>query len=163
MRGIRIRVGADGEVVVTKPVRVSMLYVKMLVERRRDWILEKVAEMQKKPKKLLAHFSVKEFKENKERARVLVHEKLLVLNKMYGYDVGRVSIRNQKTRWGSCSGKKNLSFNYKIVFLPDVLQEYLIVHELCHLREMNHSKKFWDLVALQIPDHKTHRSQLKLY
>lgn len=62
-------------------------------------------------------------------------------------------IKNTKTKWGSCSSKKNLNFSYKIALLDPELQDYLIVHEMCHLAEMNHGKGFWDLVAQQIPHH----------
>ncbi|MCX6757695.1 MAG: M48 family metallopeptidase [Candidatus Nomurabacteria bacterium] len=162
-RGVRISVHMDGSVVVTKSLHVSARAVEELVEKRKDWILEKIAEMAKRPKKILAHFSVKEYKEFKELARVLVNERLKVLNQKYKFEIGSIAIRNQKTRWGSCSGKKNLNFNYKLFFLPPELADYIIVHELCHLKEMNHSKRFWDLVALQVPDHKEKRRQVHLY
>ena len=63
----------------------------------------------------------------------------------------RISIRNQRSRWGSCSSRKNLNFNYKIIDLAPELQDYIIVHELCHLKELHHGKAFWDLMKLTIP------------
>ena len=63
-----------------------------------------------------------------------------------------VSIRNQRRRWGSCSSKKNLNFNYRILTLSPELRDYIIVHELCHLKELHHGKTFWDLVERIIPD-----------
>ena len=162
-RGVRISVSAGGEVVVTRSPRISVAQVESLVEKRADWIREKISEMEKRPKKILAHFSVKEYKEFKEKAREQVTERIQILNQKYKFEIGSIAIRNQKTRWGSCSGKKNLNFNYKIFFLPPELADYIIVHELCHLREMNHSKRFWDLVALQVPNHKECRKQIQLY
>src|SRR3989339_1317391 len=88
---------------------------------------------------------------NKEYARAFVHNRLQVLNQHYRFDYKRVSIRNQKTRWGSCSKRGNLNFNYRIVSLPIHLADYVIVHELCHLEEFNHSQNFWNLVARAIP------------
>jgi len=82
-------------------------------------------------------------------------------NAMYGLRCNRITIRNQKTRWGSCSRKGNLNFNYKIALLPQRLADYIIVHELCHLGEFNHSRKFWALVAQTMPDHVDLRKELK--
>jgi predicted metal-dependent hydrolase len=97
----------------------------------------------------------------KEEARKLVMEKIEVFNKIYSFKFGRVAIRNTKSRWGSCSGKKNLNFSYRILFLPEPLADYLIVHELCHLGEFHHSQKFWNLVAVAIPDYKRVRKELR--
>ncbi len=162
-KSIRISVNGNGEVVVTMPYRLPKYFAERFVESKRDWINEKVGEMKNKPQKLLAHYSAKDFKEHKERARELVNERIEHFNKFYNLDFKNIVIRNQKTRWGSCSGKKNLNFNYKIIFLPSELADYLIVHELCHLAQMNHGPKFWSLVAEQIPEYKERRKQLCLY
>jgi len=100
---------------------------------------------------------------NKERAREIVRQKLNNFNNTYGFTYNRVSIKNQRTKWGSCSSKGNLNFNYKIVFLPEHLANYLIVHELCHLKELNHSKSFWLLVEKTIPDYKKCKKELKAF
>jgi len=97
----------------------------------------------------------KHYAEHKEAARVLCHARLEHYNQHYQLQYNRVAIRNTRSRWGSCSSKKNLNFNYRILFLEPELQDYLIVHELCHLQEMNHAPQFWALVAEQIPDYKT--------
>ena len=103
----------------------------------------------------------KHYADHKEAARVLCHERLEHFNQFYNLSYNRVAIRNTRSRWGSCSSKKNLNFNYRILFLPPELQDYLIVHELCHLQEMNHAKPFWDLVALQSPDYKLRVKELR--
>ena len=74
-----------------------------------------------------------------------------------------VRIKNVKTIWGSCSSKKNLKFNFKLFFLPEALIDYVFVHELAHLKHMNHSKAFWSEVEKQIPDYKKRREELKRY
>jgi predicted metal-dependent hydrolase len=107
-------------------------------------------------------FTRRDYLANKEAARFAIHKKLESFNAFYNHPYRGVSIRNQKTRWGSCSSRGNLNFNVKIVFLPESLQDYLIVHELCHLKELNHSKRFWDLVAQTIPDHIARRQQLRV-
>lgn len=97
----------------------------------------------------------------KKDAEILVKERLEYFNQFYNYKWGRVAIRNQKTRWGSCSKKGNLNFNYKIVLLNPSQADYIIVHELCHLKEFNHSGRFWDLVAKAVPDYKVVRHSLR--
>ena len=105
----------------------------------------------------------RDYEAHKERARVLVHQKLKVWNAHYQHHYKRVAIRNQKSRWGSCSTKGNLNFHYRILMLPEALQDYIIVHELCHLAIFNHSKQFWDLVAQTIPDHAQRRRELRAH
>lgn len=112
-------------------------------------------------KKILNTRSTKEYLEYKKKALVVVERRLKYFNEIYHYSYTRISIRNQKTRWGSCSKRGTLSFNYKIAFLPEYLADYIIVHELCHLKEMNHSKRFWDLVAKTMPDHRARRRELR--
>lgn len=81
--------------------------------------------------------------------------------KMYDVEFKRIVIGAQKSRWGSCSSSGTLSFNYKIAALPERLARYIIVHEICHLKEMNHSKKFWGLVELAVPEHREVRKELR--
>ena len=108
-----------------------------------------------------------QYLQHKERARVLVLARLEYFSALYrdvhgcNFTVGKVSIRNQTTRWGSCSSKGNLNFNYKIALLPEQLSDYIVVHELCHLGQFNHSQKFWDLVALALPDYAQRVTELK--
>jgi len=100
-------------------------------------------------------------KQNRETARILVENKISYFNKFYKFNINRIAIKNQRRRWGSCSSKANLNFNYKIIFLESQFADYLIVHELCHLKEFNHSKKFWNLVEKTIPDYKTINQRLR--
>lgn len=100
-------------------------------------------------------------KENREMARIFVENRLSVINKFYNFKINRIAIKNTKSRWGSCSSKGNLNFNYKIIYLKPKLADYLIVHELCHLGELNHSKRFWNLVAKIIPDYVTINKELR--
>lgn len=98
-----------------------------------------------------------------ETARALVATKLIEWNTLYQFSYGRVFIKNQKTRWGSCSSKRNLNFNYKIIHLPPHLVDYLIVHELCHLEQMNHGPMFWALVARALPNYAELRAELHAF
>jgi hypothetical protein len=103
----------------------------------------------------------KDYPKLKKTALELAQKKVLQFNQWYNLPYRRISIRNQKTRWGSCSKAGNLNYNYKIALLPEKLADYIIVHELCHLKEFNHSRKFWDLVAQTLPDYKERRKEIK--
>ena len=81
----------------------------------------------------------------------------------YGVVCGRVSVRDQRSRWGSCSSAGNLNFNYKLAVVPEHIADYVIVHELCHCKEFNHSPRFWKLVEQTIPNHKEIRKQLRSF
>jgi predicted metal-dependent hydrolase len=105
--------------------------------------------------------SRRDYVKYKEQARVLVHARLAHLNTHYGFVWGRVAIRNQKSRWGSCSKRGNLNFSYRIALIAPELADYIIVHELCHLGEFNHSPRFWALVARTIPQHRALRKRLR--
>lgn len=98
---------------------------------------------------------------HKEQARNLVAGRLAHFNEHYRLKINKVFIKNQKSRWGSCSSNGNLNFNYKIALLPPDTADYIIVHELCHLGEFNHSPEFWALVAETVPDWRKLRKQLK--
>ncbi|MCU0680470.1 MAG: M48 family metallopeptidase, partial [Planctomycetes bacterium] len=98
---------------------------------------------------------------NKEKARSFIEQKVIEFCAFYNFSVPKISIKNQGTRWGSCSSKGNINFNYKILFMPKEMSDYIIVHELCHLKELNHSKNFWNLVAKFIPDYQKIRQDLK--
>ena len=97
----------------------------------------------------------------KKEAGILAKERLEYFNTIYNFKYNRITIRNQKTRWGSCSKKGNLNFSYKIALLSPKIADYIIVHELCHIGEFNHSKNFWNLVEKTMPDYKELRGSLR--
>ena len=99
--------------------------------------------------------------QQREQARIFVENRISYFNKFYKFEINRIAIKNTSTRWGSCSSKHNLNFNYKIIYLKPELADYLIVHELCHLGEFNHSKKFKALVAKTIPNYAKINKELK--
>jgi predicted metal-dependent hydrolase len=107
--------------------------------------------------------SRREYLGYKELTRRLVYSRLAFFNQHYQLAWRRVAIRDQVSRWGSCSSRKNLNFNYRLGFLPLELVDYVVVHELCHLVEMNHGAGFWALVAEAIPDWRERRLALKGY
>mgnify|MGYP001004418732 FL=1 len=103
----------------------------------------------------------KHYVEHKESTRELIHARLEYWNQFYNFQYNRVAIRNQRRCWGSCTSLRNLNFSYKILFLPTHLQDYIIVHELCHLEELNHGRGFWALVEQQVPEYKAYMKELR--
>ena len=96
-----------------------------------------------------------------EMALVRIRERLEVYAPRIGVSYGRVTVRNQRTRWGSCSAKGNLNFNWRLILAPEKFLEYVVIHELCHRREFNHSARFWDLVQRQMRDYQVWKDYLK--
>lgn len=109
-----------------------------------------------KPKRVSA-----DYVKHKEVARTLIVQRVNIWAPALGVNLKRLAIRNQKSRWGSCSARGNLNFNYKLLFLPACLRDYIIVHELCHLKELNHSRAFWSLVEVEIPDYRERMIKLR--
>lgn len=103
----------------------------------------------------------KHYVAHKELAREIILDRLAYWNQQYNFAFKRVAIRNQKTCWGSCSDKGNLNFNYKLIFLPSHLMDYVIVHELCHLQILNHGRGFWNLVRETLPDYEQRILELR--
>jgi predicted metal-dependent hydrolase len=96
----------------------------------------------------------------RRRARQALPPLLERVSRQTGLAYNRVSIRSQKTRWGSCSSRGNISLNDQLLFLPAAAVEYLMVHELCHTRHLNHSKAFWTLVQIHCPGYQAHEKLL---
>jgi predicted metal-dependent hydrolase len=121
-----------------------------------------MAEMEKYNKNILSSSVGKgDLEKYKNQALSLVTERLNYFNQFYNFTYGTIRIRNQKTRWGSCSKRGNLSFNYKIALLSPELADYIIVHELCHIGQFNHSQNFWNLVGRVLPNYQALRHALK--
>jgi predicted metal-dependent hydrolase len=160
-KGVRLSVSGERALIVTAPRWVPNYFIERAVREKEAWILKTFsyfAGLPKTPSRADRRFL---YEKHKEAARDLVVRRLEYFNRFYGLSWDRISIRDQKTRWGSCSKKKNLNFHYKLALVPEELADYVVVHELCHLKEFNHSKKFWELVARTIPDHQEKRGRLR--
>ena len=122
--------------------------------------LEKVEE-RRKELKTIEKLSMTEIHKLADLALKVISVKVKQYAGLMNVQYGRITIRNQKTRWGSCSSKGNLNFNCLLMLAPDEVVDYVVIHELCHLIEMNHSKAFWKQVEQMMPDYKKHRKWLK--
>ena len=160
-KGVRLIIHRDGRLVATAPGRVSLRTIEDFFNHKSAWILEKLAIFSALPGGTTPENVRGEYREYKEQARALAHDRLRYFNAHYGFTYGRISVKAQKTLWGSCSRQGNLNFNYKIAIIPPALADYIVVHELCHLKELNHSPRFWSLVAETIPDYAVCRRELR--
>jgi len=158
----RLTVYADRGLVVTVPKRnYDPRLLNQFIRKHSDWILSKISYYSEMKERLGIGDREKEYRERRKEARELVMSRINYFCSLYDFPVGRVTIKNQRTRWGSCSGRRNLNFNYRVVLLSPELADYVIFHELCHLVEFNHSMDFWNLVAREIPDYRKLREELK--
>ena len=159
-RGIRLSISCNGEIKVTAPYFLTDNLIEKFIFEKAKWILSKLDYLKRQD---LIFIKSGRFLKHKEEAYMFAKERIEYLNSFYGFKYNKINIRNQKSRWGSCSKKNNLNFSYRIAFLPKETADYIIVHELCHLKEFNHSKDFWGLVSKSIPDYILKRKQLKRF
>lgn len=157
-----IQVRRDGSVVVRCPVWVSDGEAEHFARDHGEWILKHRQEVLRRQEEEVT-YTEEQVKEYRRHARWLLAQKTRQWARKMGVTYRTITIRQQATRWGSCSGKGNLSFNWKLVLLPEELMDYVVVHELAHRREMNHSPRFWKVVEEQLPDYRERRKQLRTY
>lgn len=161
VRYVRLAIEHDGSLILTAPLSYPIFMINRFLNSKISWIEKGLAKIRNNPSLMGIKHSPLQIKEYKKITRALVVERLKYFNQFYGFKLNRIAIRNQKSRWGSCSSDKNLNFNYRLCLLPADLADYIVVHELCHLAQMNHSQAFWQLVARTIPDHKNKEKLLK--
>lgn len=154
---------SDRTVVITLPQRLSFEAGLDLVQKNWSWVVERmvVVDQARELSPDIWTNDHRHYIKHRDEAKEQIRAKLEFWNGYYGFVYQRVSIRNQSSRWGSCSSRGNLNFNYKLIFLPEELFDYVVVHELCHLRELNHSQRFWALVAETLPAYREYRSRIK--
>lgn len=166
-RTISIEVTADCDVIVRAPYLTSRKEIARFIDDRADWINRTVRRMEKKRMQsgiatgtLLSDAQITELS---LQAKEAIPPKADYYAMLLGVDYGRITIRNQKTRWGSCSAKHNLNFNCLLLRAPEEILDYVVVHELCHIRHMDHSGDFWHEVEGILPDYKKRRKWLRDY
>lgn len=146
---------------VAVPFGVSFTSAEMFVRSKTGWLkkhLDKMALMEQEARALSKSKPV-----NQAVARQHLIERLNFLSQKHGFNYSRVFIKNQKTRWGSCSGKNNINLNINLIRLPHELIDYTILHELVHTRVKNHSRRFWDQMDKLVGDAKKLDSKLSEY
>lgn len=161
---IAIEVRQDLRVIVRAPKRASNREIMKFVEQKQDWIAKHLAYMQIRYEETRRakekQFTDDDIRKMKDEAKRVIPDRLKYYAGIMGVTFGKITIKNQKTRWGSCSSKGNLNFNCLLMLTPDKVRDYVVIHELCHLKQMNHSKMFWAEVEKVMPDYKVYRQWL---
>lgn len=160
---ISIEITKDAQVLVRAPRSMSKAEIQSFVESKSEWIEKNRKEVEKSlaTRKKQEIISLEQVKELAEKALEYIPQRVAHYAEIIGVTYGRITIRNQRTRWGSCSGKGNLNFNCLLMLMPKEIIDYVIVHELCHRKEMNHSTTFWKEVEKVLPDYYERRKWLK--
>lgn len=161
-KSISIKIRNSSLIEVHAPFGIEDKDIDAFVEKHGDWINAKLAEMKEAESALnsIDVASKAEFDEKIELAKKIIPEKCAYYADMIGVDYGRITLKAQKTLFGSCSAAGNLNFNIALMFAPEKVLDYVIIHELCHLKEMNHSVDFWHEVEKVMKDYKVERQWL---
>ena len=160
-RSMSLKVDLDGKITVRAPYRTPVQTADWFVEGHRDWIEVRL----KAGARIMAErpsYTDMERAEGRKQAAEVIKARCRYYAPVMGVSYGTVTIREQKTRWGSCSTKGNLNFNWKLVLMPPEILDYVVVHELAHRIQMNHSAAFWAEVGKILPDYKERRQWLKV-
>lgn len=163
-RSIGIEVDREGKVTVRAPYSCEKKRIDRFLLEKENWIRQKVKLQKENAMKRQEKREMPEAEKKYYRnlAREVLGARTGYYARKMGVTYGRISIREQKTRWGSCSSAGNLNFNWKLVLMPPELLDYVVVHELAHRKEMNHSPRFWAIVERELPDYCNRREKLKI-
>ena len=154
---VAVQIAGPNAVTVRAPRRMPQSEIDRFLTSHLDWIQKHLA-MQPAPQ---PRFTAEEIRALAQQALTDLPARAARFAPMVGVTYGRITIRNQKSKWGSCSSKGNLNFNCLLMLCPEYVRDYVVIHELCHRREMNHSAAFWTQVARVMPDYQRARDWLR--
>ena len=165
-KSMALQIKPDQTVYVRAPLKASDDDIKRFVDHHTSWLINKYNLMSVKQERTrvvglppwdqLSSYEKSQIKDK-------ISQKVRYYSSIMGVTIGRISIRNQKTRWGSCSSKGNVNFNYRLYYMEEDLMDYVVVHELAHRKHMNHSPAFWQEVARYCPDYMDRRRRLRTF
>ena len=162
---VAIQVNSDRSVTVRAPRSASEKDIEEILKKKKAWISKHIEKIKETKERFEAEPTEKLTREKvialAEEALKVIPERVEYFAKVIGVTYGKITVRNQKTRWGSCSSKGNLNFNCLLMLAPPEVLDYVVVHELCHRKQMNNSKAFWLEVEKVLPDYKEARKWLK--
>ncbi len=162
-KSISVSVQRENCVSVKAPYGVPDREIRQVLDEKKGWIfkqMERLARIEEECARS-GYLTAEELQRLADRALEVLPARVQWYAGRLGVSYGRITIRNQKTCWGSCSAKGNLNFNCLLMLAPPEVADYVVVHELCHRLEMNHSRRFWELVEGEMPDYRERRRWLK--
>ena len=160
---LAVQIRTDGTVIARAPLRMPKDRILCFLSEKASWIRMQQGKMQEREKmrqQARIHLDAAQEKELRERAKSVLAQRTAYFARQVGVTYGRITVRDQKTRWGSCSQTGNLNFNFRLILAPLEVLDYDVVHELCHRRQMNHSTQFWQEVAQVLPDYRKRKAWL---
>ena len=160
---LAVQIRTDGTVIARAPLRMPKDRILCFLSEKASWIRMQQGKMQEREKmrqQARIHLDAAQEKELRERAKSVLAQRTAYFARQVGVTYGRITVRDQKTRWGSCSQTGNLYFNFRLILAPLEVLDYVVVHELCHRRQMNHSTQFWQEVAQVLPDYRKRKAWL---
>ena len=162
---LAIQITGDAQVIVRAPMRCSRQRIEGFIREKEGWIVRKTEEVKERQRERRTEPGLSFTEEEKSRyieeARTVFNRKVKDYAEKMGVTYGRITIREQKTRWGSCSGKGNLNFNWRLILMPEPVLDYVVVHELAHRKEMNHSSRFYMEVERVMPEYREYQAWLR--
>ena len=164
---IAIEITPEGKVVVRAPRRCARRVIEELLREKEGWILDHLQKIRLRREEQQARrdnqpkWQESDYARARSLAKAVFQQKAELYAHLMQVDYGRITVRDQKTRWGSCSAKGNLNFNWRLILAPEDVLDYVVIHELAHRREMNHSDRFWRIVESVMPDYRERRQWLR--
>lgn len=160
---VALEIRPDGSLLVRAPQRMTVREIDCFLDEHAEWVRKHLAQLQARQEELseVKLLSMGEIRALADQALQVIPERVRYYAPLVGVTYGRITIRNQRTRWGSCSSKGNLNFNCLLMLMPPEILDYVVVHELAHRKEMNHSPAFWAIVESVLPDYRERRQWLK--
>jgi len=162
-RTISLEIKEDGSLVVRAPRFVLKSTIQRFVNEKESWIRKKQNLIRERNKKMkdMPVLDENKIKEYKKKAKKIISQRVEYYAEKFDFKYGKIKINSAKKRWGSCSAINNLNFSWKLVITPLYVLDYVVVHELCHTKEKNHSSLFWVLVLKKYPEYKKAKRYLK--
>ena len=162
---IALEIRPDGSLLMRAPRQMTAREIDRFLDEQDGWIRKHLVQLRTRQAELpqTEPLTAEQIRALADQALQVIPERVRYYAPLVGVTYGRITIRNQRTRWGSCSAKGNLNFNCLLMLMPPEILDYVVVHELAHRREMNHSPAFWAIVESVLPDYRTRRQWLKEY
>ena len=157
---LSLEIKRDLTVLVRAPARMTDREIWRFLQGKADWIQKHLEEVRERNAQALPTLTPQELQSLAQRAKAELPQRVSHFAPLVGADYGKITIRSQRSRWGSCSARGNLNFNCLLMLCPQEVRDYIVVHELCHRKHMDHSKAFWAEVERVFPNYREHKDWL---